>query len=254
MAPPRKFLVVFTLLLVVGLAGLVSQNHANASLRRELAHRQAEAREQRRLEAEHRRLQLAQVPPEQLAAREQERARLAVLANELEILRRRAEGESPTPPADVRRLALPKSFSAAEQWTNAGDRDARSALETALWASAHGEMSTLVRLLSIEESTRERVGVLLARLPEGARSELGSPEQAIAMVTANAIPLGGARVVAQFNDTPDSTRIRVQLIDLDGKLRERIITLRASSEGWRLAVPDAAIDRYVASLRKPAGP
>jgi len=111
-----------------------------------------------------------------------------------------------------------------------------------------------VPLLSIDAVTSNRVAAMLARLPEGARSELGSPEQAVAMVTASAIPLGGAQVVAQFNDTPDSARLVVQLTDLDGKLRERVITLRATPEGWRLAVPDAAIDRYVAALRKPAGP
>src|SRR6187402_1554421 len=95
MASPRKFLVVLALLLAAGLAGLASQYRANAALRRELAHRQEDAREQARLEAEHRRLQSTQVSPEQLAVREQERAALAGLANELEILRRRAAAPPP---------------------------------------------------------------------------------------------------------------------------------------------------------------
>ena len=258
MTSPRKFLVVFTLLLAAGLVGLGWQYQSNSALRRELAHRQADAREQARLEEEHRRLQSAQVPPEQLAIREQERAALAGLANELEILRRRAATPPPAtgtglsePAAPAPRPSLREAFLSAEQWTNAGDKDALSALETALWASAHGEMGALVPLLSIDESTRNRVAAMLARLPDGARNELGSPEQAVAMVTASAIPLGGAQVVAQFNDGADSARLVVQLTDLDGKLRERVITLRASPEGWRLGVPDAAIDRYVTALRNP---
>ena len=259
MAAPRKFLFVFTLLLSAGLAGLAWQYRGNVALRRELAHRQAATREQERLEVEHRRLQSVQVSPEQLAIREQERAALSGLANELEILRRRAKAPSTAParldPAvPTPRPSLREAFLSAEQWSNAGDKDALSALETALWASAHGEMGALVPLLSIEEVTRDRVAVMLARLPDGARGELGSPEQAVAMVTASAIPLGGAQVVAQFNDTPDSSRLVLQLTDLDGKSRERVITLRATPEGWRLAVPDAAIDRYVTALRKPAGP
>jgi hypothetical protein len=257
----RKFLVVFTLPLGAGLAGLGWQYQTNATLRRELAQRQADAREQQRLESEHRRLQSAQVPPGQLAIREQDRAALAGLANELEILRRRAAAQLPAtagprsePTSPAPRPSLREAFLSAEQWSNAGDKDALSALETALWASARGEMSALIPLLSIDEATRGRVSDLLARLPDGARSELGSPEQAIALVTASAIPLGGAQVVAQFSDARDSTRMVLQLTDLDGRLRERVITLRATSDGWRLAVPDAAIDRYVTALRKPAGP
>src|SRR4051812_29789204 len=90
MSAPRKLLVVFLLLPAAGLAGLARQYQANATLRHELTRRQTEAREHAQLEAEHRRLESAQVPPEQLAFREQERAALAGLANELEILRRRA--------------------------------------------------------------------------------------------------------------------------------------------------------------------
>jgi hypothetical protein len=190
--------------------------------------------------------------------REQERATLAGLANELEIVRRRAAAKprvttlddaTPAPRPSLREVNLP-----ADEWTNAGDKDPLSAMETALWAAAHGEIGTLVRLLSISETTRDQAAAVLARLPEAARGELASPEHLVAMLTAGAVPLGSAHVSAQFDDTPQSARVVLQLIDPNGKPRERVISLRATDAGWRLAVPDAEIQRYFAALRNRAGP
>lgn len=258
MAPSRRFFVGISLLVAAGLGGLAWQQRANAGLRHVLAQRQAAAREQARLEEENRQLRADVVPPEQRAVREQERATLAGLANELEVVRRRAAAKpratAMNDSASAPRPSLREVNLAADEWTNAGDNDPLAALETALWAAAHGEIETLVRLLSVSETTREQAAAVLARLPAAARGELPSPEHLVAMLTAGAVPLGSAHVSAQFSDTPQAARMVLQLIDLNGKPRERVISLQATADGWRLSVPDAEIQRYFAALRKPAGP
>jgi hypothetical protein len=258
MVSSRRFLVGISLLAAVGLAGLAWQRQTNAGLRRELAQRQAAAREQARLEDENRRLRSHVMPPEQQAVREQERATLAGLANELEIVRRRAAAKprvaarpesAPAPRPSLREV----NVSAAE-WTNAGDKSPLAALETALWAAAHGEIGTLTELMSISEPTRAQAAAVLARLPEAARGELASPEHLVAMLTAGAVPLGSAHVSAQFDDAPETARLVLQLTDLNGRPRERVIGLHATPAGWRLTVPEAEIRKYFATLQTPAGP
>lgn len=257
MASPGKLRTGLVLVAALGCAGLAWQHRTNTALREELARRQERARERAGLERENQRLRAAQVSPEQLAAWTDERAALASLANEFEVLRRRAAAApaiavaaaEPTPRPSLRQAHL-----AANEWRNAGDQDPLSTLETALWAAAHGEIATLTRLLSVSEPTRTHAAAVLARLPAAARGDFGSPEQLVAMLTANAVPLGNAHVAAQFQDAPETARLVLQLIDLEGQPRERVLTLRATEQGWRLAVPDAEIQKHFVALQKPAAP
>ena len=97
-------------------------------------------------------------------------------------------------------------------------------------------------------------GIPLARLPAAARNDFGSPEQLVAMLTASAIPLEGARVAAQFDDTPEAARLVLELTGADGRMRERVISAHSTPDGWRLTVPDGEIQRYFVALQKPAAP
>jgi hypothetical protein len=258
MASPRQFLTGLALVVAAALAALTWQHRTTAALHRELAQRQATVRERARLEEENRRLRSNQPTPEQLAVRAEERTALTKLANDLEVLRRRAAepvaaggSADPTP---APRPTLRDAYLPAEDWTNAGDKNAVSALETALWAAAHGDIDMLMGLLSVSETTRERAAAVLARLPAAARQDFGSPEQLVAMLTASAIPLEGARVAAQFDDTPQTARLVLELTSADGRMRERVISAHFTPDGWRLTVPDGEIQRYFVALQKPAGP
>ncbi len=245
-------LLALAILLVLGLAGLGWQYQRNEELRGEVMRRHALAFEQAQLENEHARLEAAQVSSADLASWREKRNALTALANEMERLRRRAALAQPAVPAA--RPSLRQAQLAASEWTDAGDDTALATVETALWASAHGEVETLARLLNLSEATRAHAAEVFARLPPSARREEGSPEQFVAMLTANAVPLGSAQVIAEFHDAPDVAKLVLQTSDLDGKSRELVLNLRASEGRWQVDLPDAAFARYLAALRTPAGP
>jgi len=245
------------LLLAGGLGSLAWQRHINTEMQRELEYRHAQRAEQARLEAEHRRLQASQISAEELARRTEERATLTALATEIELARRRtsassspSSNEAAPPPAP--RLSLREYTLDASEWKNAGDREPIAAIETALWAAAHGDIATLAEMLVISETSRTRATGLIAALPAAMRGEVATPEQLVAVLTANAVPLGSASVAAQF-DYPPGARLVLQMTDPDGKSREAAISLQRYEGRWRLVVPDAALRGYLEALQNPPG-
>ena len=246
-------------LLAAGLGGLAWQQHANAALRSELQRRRGLAAEQTRLQTEQYRLQAAQISPEELGERKEARAKLTALATEIELARRRknapltATPGSGTAPPSAARPSLRDVTLDVSEWRNAGDRQPLDALETALWASAHGDVTTLADLLTISEESRARATGLFNTLPAALRGEVGTPEQLVAVLIANAMPLGSAGVDVQL-DYPPGARLMVRMTDPDGKSREALISLHAREGHWRLVVPDAALAGYLKALQKPAGP
>lgn len=245
------------LLLAAGLGALAWQRRTNTELRRELMHRRGELAEHGRLEKEHQRLAAEQVSADELAQRTEDRETLAALAAEIELARRRVNAASSkagsgTASAPAARLSLREYTLDASEWKNAGDHEPAAAIETALWSAAHGDIATLAGMLTISGDTRERATELIAALPPALRGEVATPEQLVAVLTANAIPLGTANVAAQF-DYPPGARLVLQLTDADGKSRETLISLQASEGRWRLVVPDAAFRGYVEALQQPPG-
>jgi len=257
----RKILgVAAAVALSAGLAGLAWQYRTNAELQREVAQRRHLAAEKARLTLEQQRLQAAQISPAELAERQAARTTLAALASEIELTRRRANAE---PVATVRgdrtqpppsRLTLRDSALSAEQWTNAGDRAAVDALETALWASAHGDIETLNGLLIVSDAARARAAELFASLPPALRGQVSSPEQLVAVLTANAVPLGSAQVMGEYNEAPASAKLALHVIDADGNGRGLMLSLRQQEGHWRLVVPDAALAGYLKALQSPPAP
>ncbi len=246
-------------LLAAGLGGLAWQQQANATLRTELLRRSRLAAEQTRLQTEQHRLQAAQISPEEIAERKEAREKLAALATEIELMRRRknavltATPGSGTAPPSATRPSLRDATLDVSEWRNIGDRQPLDALETALWASAHGDVAILADLLTISETSRDRATALFNKLPAALRGELGTPEQLVAMLIANAVPLGSAAVGAQL-DNPPGAQLMVRITGPDGKNRDALISLHARKGRWRLVLPDAALAGYLGALQKPAAP
>jgi hypothetical protein len=199
-----------------------------------------------------------QLPPTELAARTEERAALTRLLAEVESVRRRAKPNKPPAPVPVMAAtnagaesSIRKQEVPAESWRNRGAQDPVSALETALWAAAGGDLDALANLLVLDAETQAAATVFLARLPEAMRQELGTPEKLVALFTAQAIPLGSARIPVKFEED-DHTTLVTQLFDTRGAMREVQISLRPDAGRWQLLVPRTAIDRFADTLRAPA--
>src|SRR4051812_22564789 len=122
------------LIVLAGLAGLGLQRRETLALRAHLAEQQRLAAEAERLAAEHQRLASAQVPADEMVRRQEDRAVLTAMANELESIRRRTKPAAaviPARPANARPW-LRREEVAVEAWANRGSADPDSAFETAL--------------------------------------------------------------------------------------------------------------------------
>jgi len=251
----------FVLVILAAVAGLRWQRQEAKELRRQLAARQGFEAQAQRLAAEQQRLVAAQVPSAELASRSDDRAALTRLLAEVEAVRRRAKPGKEPGPAERTPVPAPASGSteslirkqdiSAEAWRNRGARDPVAALETALWAAAGGDLDTLGGLLSLDDKTQAAATALFERLPEAMRQELGTPVKLVALFTAQAIPLGSARIPVKFEEDERTTLI-TQLIDTRGAMREVPISLHPVGTEWRLIVPPEAITKISDSLRPPS--
>jgi hypothetical protein len=263
----RKLILTFVLLAAgaaIGVGWLEGQATA-ARLQDEYAALRRRHGELLRLQAEHERLRRAFLEAMQRASL------------------REAEAAQASPPAAVEESPVVASpglvqgeWVASRTWTNRGQATAPAAVETALWAAAGGDVSSLATLLELDEATQRKAADLLAKLPAEARSAFGSPEQMIAIATMKNIPVTEAQV-AWFNEVDadhavvglllgnaeDSAAVesarRVtesaagappMLSDVHAS-KLSYLTLRRAPSGWRLVVPAAAVDRIAKEMGEP---
>ena len=226
----------------------------------------------------------------ELAAALRERDRLRSLApseSELASLRRNAAERAKLRAAlDSQEAAQPSAsptltlgdWRPASEWKNRGQATPHAAVETALWAAAGGDVSTLRNLLSLADATRAKADALFARLPASERGRYPSPEDLIAAFTIKSIPVGEAQLVwfnqadpenatagvflknppteagtADFAATTpaskeDSRDRRPPQLPSDGTTTVAYLSLRRDGETWRLVVPPSAIDRLEKDL------
>lgn len=242
--------------LVAGASVLLGWQHQVAKkLRATIAQeQQTRAAERARLVAANRELIAHQLSPVEFDALRADRAAVAGLLSEVEAMKRRA-GEATRASASPRATAeathsMQESAVPTGSWRNAGDATPAAAFETALWASAAGEVESLAGLLALDADARTRAESIWARLPAGMRAELGTPERLVALMTARDVPLGSAQIVGQY-PTPTETKLVAQLLDPDGKPKQVLISLRAEGDKWRLVVPGSIVERYSALLQTP---
>jgi hypothetical protein len=182
--------------------------------------------------------------------------RLAVdqLITKLDALRQRAEAFD-----EARQRAQPTkephsivgNVLAFTLWKNAGRATPEASLETALWASANGDIDTLSNLMVFDPEARHEAVTLFTELPANLRQEFVSPERLVAVLAAKDVPLGSAAILNQW-PTPNETKLSVQIFDAEGKHRKALLTARSDDAGWRFVVPTNAVKRYADWLRAPA--
>ena len=139
----------------------------------------------------------------------------------------------------------PGAWALAGEWRNCGRATPQAAVETLLWASASGDLEALKGTLEFDDAARAKAVATLARLPVAARAQYGAPEDFLALMVAGNVPLDSALVVArqQFNENDAVEYLRLKRPN--GATRQVGLTLRRSADGWKLRVPETAVDKLV---------
>ena len=146
---------------------------------------------------------------------------------------------------------ISKELAPAAAWKNRGYETPADAIETALWAAAGGDTEVLMKSLVFEESAKRKAEALFASLPEDVRRRYRGPEELVAFMTAKDVPLEGARIIARADEKAEERKIAVQLKNAAGSVRQLQIGVRKMADGWRLVMPESAVERYAAGLKAP---
>jgi len=90
---------------------------------------------------------------------------------------------------------------------------------------------------------------LLGTLPAGVRQRYASAEELVAFMTAKDVTLDGARIITFSSQSDGKPTAAVQLRNAAGSVRQVHLDLRKTGAGWRLVVPEAAVERYAKQLK-----
>ena len=243
--------IILGVLIAAGGVTLAWQWRTRVLLQVEAERLQAETREFHRLRDENRRLASAQVSATELENLREDRAEVVQLREKIDDLTRRIAETAPTPagpeiPAPA--AVLPNSGPLpAAAWKNAGQATPQATLETALWAAKTGDINALVDMIALDERARVKAQLLLDSLPDATRAQYTTPEQLIASLTARDVPLTSMRVAGVIAGT-DDTQLIVNLPTQEQPERITKLALHRYADGWRLKVPESAVDKYSQTL------
>ncbi|MBI5691121.1 MAG: hypothetical protein HZC55_13615 [Verrucomicrobia bacterium] len=227
-----------------------------AQTREQLRQQVGELRQQRdqlaRLREENQRLAAGLPSATDLERLRADHAAIPRLRAEIEAARERVRAT-----AEAAQLAgrfEPGSKILAADWKNAGTATSKATLETALWAAAGGDIEQFAGCLLVPEGRiRERATTLLESLPAATRQHYSSPEQLVAFLAIRDVPLGSARVVSweEIQTPSSSVQVQVQLSAPEGATKEVILRFARQGAAWKMVVPEGAIARYAAMLKRP---
>jgi hypothetical protein len=137
----------------------------------------------------------------------------------------------------------------ADALKNAGKATPEAATESLLWAAVGGDVDSLSQALVFTPTAREKADAWFAGLSENTRQQYGSPEKVIAlMIARDAAGLSGMQVIGQKEISPDNVGVRVRFASTDGNTKDDNILMRRVSDGWRMVLPDTAVEKFARQL------
>lgn len=225
-------------------------------LKAELAAKQERRAEWERVSALNRQLRETQIPAEELERLRADRQAVSRLRDELAALEGAAKKPTPTPApkaAEAQAAGGRTRTIPSVEWKNAGRESPAAAVETALWAAAGGDVDALAATLFLGEAARRRAETVLAGLSPEARQQYPTPEKFAALFTARDLPSVGELVLFQAAPRSETEIIQTAAVrgGESGRLKNVELTSRRFDDGWKLEVPESAIDKYAAALKAP---
>jgi hypothetical protein len=145
--------------------------------------------------------------------------------------------------------SIPTKLVPSIAWKNAGKATPEAATETVLWAALGGDVDTLSNALVFTPTAREKADALFAGLSESARQQYGTAEKVIAlMIAKDAATLNGMQVLGQKEVAADNVAVRLRFANTEGKTKDDNFLMRRTSDGWRLVLPDVAVEKFARQL------
>jgi hypothetical protein len=256
-----KFLTGLAVLVVAGgAAGLWLQHEDNRRLRADVAALRQEIRNVRLPErtAESSSMQRATtaagLPPsgesrEELTKLREEIAALRKSTQALNEFAQAAQAASALKTLGSGDSAVPTKLKPAEALKNAGRSTPEAATETVLWAAVGGDVESLANSMVLTPTARDKADAWFAGLSESTRQQYGSPEKIIAlMIAKDAAGLVGMQVLGQKEVAPDNVGVRIRFGSADGKTKDDSLLMRRVNDGWRLVMPDTAVEKFARQL------
>jgi len=225
-------------LLAAGSVGLVVQHASNVRLRARLSSLQQVAVENARLRSENERLskQLLQGSAAAAGGGAVPAARAAPMAGQ--------------PSSSKAAMPLAAGLVPVESLGNAGRSTPRAAFATQLWAARTGDVSLEASTLLLGPAERAKLEELLPILPADVRAQYGTPEELMAFALAGSPhPVGGMQVLAETSDGPNDVTLQTEWQHADDSVvHQSQVTFHQDSDGWKMVVPPALVNRAAAYL------
>ena len=154
------------------------------------------------------------------------------------------------PPVARTSTALASPMVPASGWKDAGRSTPEATVETVLFAAMGGDLDTLAQALVFNDAIKAQAATWFEGLSETTRRDYGTPEKVIALMMAkDAGSLAGMQILGQREDGADNVVVRVRIGDDQGKTKDDKFEMRRSSDGWRLLVPDKAVEKYARMVK-----
>jgi hypothetical protein len=141
--------------------------------------------------------------------------------------------------------SIPNNLVPASAWKNAGKSTPEKAVETVLWAAVGGEVDTLAQTLTFTPTARAKADAWFATLSESTRRQYGTPEKLMAlMVAKDAETLSSMQLLGSKEVSPDNVGVRIRFATETGKTKDDNFLMHRGADGWRLILPDAAVEKF----------
>lgn len=135
------------------------------------------------------------------------------------------------------------------EWKNAGRATPEASTETVLWAAVGGDVETLAGALTFTDSARAKADAWFAGLSESTRQQYGSPEKVLAlMIARDAESVSGMQVIGRQQIASGDVGLRLRFANAEGKTKDETFLMRQSGDGWRIVLPDGAVEKYAGQL------
>jgi len=172
------------------------------------------------------------------------RAEIRALRVQTTELARLSPGGVKVPPARGN-SAIASSLVPVSAWKDAGRVTPEATVETVLFAAMGGDLETLANAVVFNDAIKAQAATWFEGLPDATKREYGTPEKVIALMMAkDAGSLAGMQILGKREDGANDAVVRVRVGDDQGKMKDDKFEMRRSPDGWRLLVPDKAVEKY----------
>jgi hypothetical protein len=183
---------------------------------------------------------------------------------------------TPVPPRIVAPSLAMGEWRSSREWRDEGQSTAQKTVGTLLWAAAGGDLAAMMPLIVYDDAARKQAQTLFDSLPPDARQNFPTPEALVASLTLQAVPNNGVQLswfhqrdanhatVGLILGAPEEiVGTNVNVVPAQGGNPPRLVgpnftqftalSLQRFPQGWRIAIPAAAIERLGRQLRPAPG-